>query len=71
MVYTWYIPYLIRVPDDCFSTFNLARGAILKCISLYFGVACLAAFAPAAAGSGGGVASAAPLAGPAVFLVVL
>ncbi len=56
----------------CFSTFNLARGAILKCIGLYLGVACVAAVAPAAAaGSGGGVPSAAHPAGPAVFLVVL
>ncbi len=59
----------------CFSTtFNLARGAILKCgTGLYFGVASVAAVAPraAAAGSGGRVASAAPPAGPAVFLVVL
>ena len=55
----------------CFSTFNLAMGALLKCIGLYFGVAGVAAVASAAAGSGGGVPSAAPLAGLAFFLVVL
>jgi hypothetical protein len=33
----------------CFSTFNFARGAILKCIGLYFGVAgVVVAFAPPA-----------------------
>ncbi len=56
----------------CFSTFNFASRAILKCIGLYFGVTgVVAAFAPAAARSVGGVPSAAPPAGPAVLLVVL